>query len=253
MSPIGVGAVVFGCTLAGALLGIFFSTRLPAGHFDTDSRDVVKLVMGLIATMAALVLGLLISSAHSAYEAQEAELQQLGTQLYQIDRILFHLGPDANEARASLRRIVAADIARTWSNDHPGAASFAPAQERNEAENLFERIASLSPTTNFGRFGQSRALQLLASVGETRRLLTEQARTPLSWVFLAVLVSWLTLLFFGFGLFARFNATVVVALIAGALSVAAALFLILDMDQPYSGWMQISSAPLRDALKQMDE
>jgi hypothetical protein len=252
MSPIGIGTVVFGCAFGGALLGIFFRTRLPAEHSDTDTRDVVKLVMGLIATMAALVLGLLISSAHSAYEAQQAEMQQLGTQLYQIDRILAHLGPDAAEARATLRRVVAADIARTWSNEYSGA-EFAPSQERSEAENLLERIAGFSPTTNFARFGQSRALQLLASVGETRRLLTEQARTSLSGVFLAVLVSWLTLLFFGFGLFARFNATVVVALVAGALSVAAAIFLILDMNQPYSGWMQISSAPLRDALKQMGE
>jgi hypothetical protein len=253
MSPTGIGTVVFGCAFGGALVGIFLRARLPAAHLDADSRDVVKLVMGLIATMAALVLGLLISSAHSAYEAQEAEMQQLGTHLYQIDRILAHLGPDAAQARASLRRVVAADIARTWSKDHSGGSSFAPSQERTEAENLFEQIASLSPATNFGRFGQTRALQLLASVGETRRLLTEQARTSLSWIFLAVLISWLTLLFFGFGLFARFNATVIVALVAGALSVAAATFIILDMDQPYSGWMQISSAPLRDALKQMDE
>jgi hypothetical protein len=111
----------------------------------------------------------------------------------------------------------------------------------------------LSPTTNLERYGQSRALTLLSSIGETRRLLGEQAQGALSRLVLFVLVSWLTLLFFGFGLFARLNATVVVAYIAGALSVATACLLILDMNQPYSGWMQISSAPMREALREMNE
>jgi hypothetical protein len=253
MDPMGIGALVFGCTFSGALLGILFRAQLPAEHLDADSRDVVKLVMGLVATMAALVLGLLISSAHSAYEEQQGEVRQLGNDVYQIDRMLAHLGPDAAAARVSLHNVVAADVARTWSNDRAAATSFAPARERSEAEDLFERIANLSPTTNAERFGQTRALQLLASVGETRRLLTEQARTTLSWVFLIVLISWLALLFFGFGLFARLNTTVVVALAAGALSVAAAVFLILAMHQPYSGLMQISSAPLRDALRAINQ
>jgi hypothetical protein len=253
MSSAVIAALIFGCAFGGALFGIFLRGRLPAEHLDGDSKDVVKLVMGLIATLTALVLGLLISSAHSAYDAQAAEIQQLGVHVYQLDRILAHFGPDATEARAQLRRLVAADIERTWPDNRAAAALPTPVQMRTEGEQLFERIASLSPTTNLQRFGQSRALQLLASVGETRRLLNEQAQGSLSWLFLAVLVSWLTLLFFGFGLFAHFNTTVVVALVAGALSVAAASFLILEMNQPYRGWMQVSSAPLRDALKQMGE
>lgn len=253
MSSTVIAALIFGCAFGGALFGIFLRGRLPAEHLDGDSKDVVKLVMGLIATLTALVLGLLISSAHSAYDAQAGEIQQLGVHVYQIDRILAHFGQDATEARAQLRRLVAADIERTWPNDRAAAALSTPVQMRTEAEQLFERIASLSPTTNLQRFGQSRVLQLLASVGETRRLLNEQAQGSLSWLFLVVLVSWLTLLFFGFGLFAHFNTTVVVALVAGALSVAAASILILEMNQPYHGWMQVSSAPLRDALKQMGE
>jgi hypothetical protein len=253
MSSAVIAALIFGCAFGGALFGIFLRGRLPADHLDGDSKDVVKLVMGLIATLTALVLGLLISSTHSAYDVQAAEIQQLGVHVYQIDRILAHFGQDATEARAQLRRLVAADIERTWPQDRAGAALSTPVQERMEGEQLFERIASLSPTTNLERFGQSRALQLLASVGETRRLLNEQALGSLPWLFLAVLVSWLTLLFFGFGLFARFNSTVAIALAAGALSVAAATFLILEMNQPYRGWMQVSSVPLRNALKQMGE
>jgi hypothetical protein len=253
MSSTLTGLLVFTCTFGAAILGILLRARLPAHHLDGDSKDSVKLVIGLIATMAALVLGLLISSAHTAYDAQEAEIQQLGVHLYQLDRILVHFGSQATEARARLRNLVAADIARTWPEEQTKAAPNAAREVRGQAELLFEQIASLSATTNFERFGQSHALELLGSIGQTRRLLSEQAQGSLSWFILAVLMAWLTLLFFGFGLFARFNATVVVAFIAGALSVATACLLILDMNQPYRGWMQMSSAPLREALREMDE
>jgi hypothetical protein len=248
-----VAAVIFACTFGAALFGVFLRRRLPENHLDTDSADTVKLVMGLIATLTALVLGLLISSAHSAYNAQSTEVQQLGVHIYQIDRILAQFGQDATQPRALLRKVVAADIERTWRNGLAHAPSAAPLEARREAEQLFNQIASLSPTTNLQRFGQARVLELLTSVGETRRLLSEQAQVSLSWLFLIILAAWLTLLFFGFGLFARFNPTVIVALIAGAVSVAAAVFLILEMHQPYHGWMQVSSAPLRNALSQMNE
>jgi hypothetical protein len=246
-----ISLLAFGCTFCAALMAIFIKNRLPAHHLEGDSRELVKLVLGLIATMTALVLSLLISSAHSAYDAQESELQQLGVHLYQVDRILAHFGPEAVEERALLRRILAADIARTWPNDGEGAATYLSLSAQQEAERLFDGIASLSPKTDLQRFGQSRALQLLASAGETQRLLVTQARGSLSWPFLFVLVSWLTVLFFGFGIFARFNAMVIVSLVVGSLSVAGAIFLILEMNQPYAGWMQVSSAPLRDALAQM--
>jgi Na+/H+ antiporter NhaC len=252
MSSIAVAAIVFGCTFGGALIGIFIRVRLPDHHRDADSKDVLKLVMGLIATVAALVLGLLISSAKSSYDTQEAEVQQTGIHLLQLDRILARFGHDATEARGQLRRIVLCDIGRTWPNDGVGAATCEPLQSQREAEELFEWIASLSPKTDAQRLDQSRALQLLVSLWETQRLLDEQARGSLSWPFLLVLVFWLTVLFVGFGLFTRFNATVIAALLVGALSVAGAVFLILEMNRPYSGVMQISSAPIRNALTQMD-
>lgn len=217
---------------------------------EGDSKELIKLVMGLIATITALVLGLQISSAYSAYEAQEAELEQLSVHLYQVDRILDHFGPDARDTRDLLRRIVTADIERTWGGG--GAARFALLSIQKDSEKLFDAIASLSPKTDLQRFGQNRALQLLGTIGETRRLMVEQAQNALSMPFLIVLVSWLTILFFSFGLFARWNATVVVALFVGSTAVGGAVFLILAMSQPYQGWMQISEAPLREALTQLN-
>jgi hypothetical protein len=246
-----VGITAFGCTFGAAILAMLIRSRLPAHHLEGDSKEVVKLVMGLVATLTALVLGLLISSSYSAYNAQENELQQLGVHVYQLDRILARFGADAIQERELLRRIVAADIARIWPTEGVAGATYAPLAAQEEAEGLFDSIAGLSPKTDLQRLGQSRAVQLLMSIGETQRLLVEQAQEPLSWPFLLVLVSWLMVLFFGFGLCARPNATVAMALFAGSASVAAAILLILQMNQPYGGWMRLSSAPLRDALIQM--
>jgi hypothetical protein len=253
MSSTEIGLLVFACAFGAALLGIFLRQKLPPEHLEEDSKDVVKLVMGLVATMAALVLGLLISTANTSFNQQESEIQQLGVRLSQLDRILVQFGPEGAQARAMLRTLVAADLERTWPTDARKAAVYAPVHVRALAEQLYERIATLSPTSDLERLDQTRALGLLSSIGETRRLMSEQSQGSLSWHVLFVLVCWLVLLFFGFGLFARFNATVVAALLAGALSVATACLLILDMNQPYSGWVQISSAPLREALAQMSD
>jgi hypothetical protein len=201
--------------------------------------------------MAALVLSLLISSAKSSYDTQKAEVQQQGIHLLQLDRILARFGPDATEARNQLRRIVLADIGRTWPNDAVRVEAYEPLQAQKEGEELFQRIASLSPKTDAQRLDQSRALQLLVDLWETHRLLDEQAGEALSWPFLMILVFWLVVLFVGFGLFARLNGTVVAALLVGALSVAGAVFLIIEMNRPYRGVMRISSTPIRNTLTQM--
>src|SRR5271155_1947807 len=109
-----IAMVACGCTFSASLVAIYIRSRLPQHHMQGDSKELIKLVMGLIATITALVLGLQISSARSAYDAQQAELEQLGVHFYQIDRILTQFGADAQETRGLLRRIVTADIARTW-------------------------------------------------------------------------------------------------------------------------------------------
>jgi uncharacterized membrane protein len=246
-----VTLLVFGCTFGAALLAVLVRQRLPQHHVEGDSREVVKLVLGLMATLTALVLGLLISSAHAAYDAQDAELQQLSVHLYQLDRILAHFGPAAADERAQLRGIVAGDVARIWPANNVVRVHDSPIVAQQEFEDLFEGIGSLSPKGDLERVGQSRAIELLAAIGETRHILIAQSQGALSWPFLFILVSWMTILFFGFGLIARHNATVLAALFIGSLSVAGAILLILQMNQPYGGWIQVSSAPLRAALAHM--
>lgn len=248
MSSSVVALIVLGCTFVAALAGMALRVRLPERYLDEESRDVVKLVMGLIATVAALVLSLLIASAHTAYDRQESEVQQLGINLSALDRTLAHYGPETAEARALLREFVTAELDKIWPADQAAAPSKLAVSPRPEAEAFIDLILSLTPKTDAQRFGQTRALQLMADMGATRQLLYEQAGGSLSWPFFVVLVSWLVALFIGFGMFARFNAAVVTAILVGSLTVSGAIFLILEMSRPYSGTMQISSAPIRNAL-----
>jgi Na+/H+ antiporter NhaC len=114
-----------------------------------------------------------------------------------------------------------------------------------------DSIAKLSPTTEAQHFIQKRALEIIGAIRHTRALMLEQVNSSISWPFLAVLVFWISTLFVGFGLFARINATVIVALVIGAFSASSAIFLILELNHPYLGLMQISGTPLRNALAQI--
>jgi cytochrome bd-type quinol oxidase subunit 2 len=248
MSSALIAVLVFVFVFGGALAGV--AIRVPAHHQDAETKDVVKLVMGLVATIAALVLSLLIASAHSSYDIQESEVQQLGAQLVQLDEVFAHYGPETNDARAQLRRMVKIELARLWPDAGAARAATRPAQNYIPAEDLFGTVARLTPKSDDQRSAQARAVQLMTTMGTTIRLLHQQAGGSLSWPFFVVLVFWLVMLFAGFGLYARRNATVIAALFVGALTVAGAIFLILEMNRPYSGLMEISSAPIRDALAQ---
>jgi hypothetical protein len=251
MNSILISVIVFACVFAGALIGTFLHARLPEHHRDGDSREVIKLVMGLIATIAALVLSLLIASGHSSYDTQESEVRQLAAHLGLVDRMLANYGPETAGARALLRQIVTADMARIWPETGGGNANLPSFTDRVRGEDLFRMVAGLAPATDAQRFSQARALHTLTEMTNTRRLMSEQASGSLAWPFFVVLVFWLIVLFLGFGLFARFNATVFTAFFVGALSVGGAIFLILEMNSPYSGVMQISNAPMRHALDEL--
>jgi hypothetical protein len=250
VNSIAISIAVFAFTFAGAMIGLRLHAKLPASHLDESSKDVVKLVMGLVATISGLVLGLLISSAHRNYETQAQEVQQIGINIYQVDRTLEQFGPEASEARAALRRLIQTELDRASQVGALATALESPLEAQRSAIEVFNRVAALNARDNAQRFAQQRAMQLLNSLGETRLVLMEQARAAISWPFLVIVVFWLTVLFVGFGLFARPNPTIVVALFLGAMCVAGAIFLILEMNRPYTGIMQVSLEPIRNALVQ---
>jgi hypothetical protein len=222
--------------------------KLPDEHLASGSKDVVKLVMSLVATMAALVLSLLIASGSGSYQAQQTEVQSLSANVLLLDRLLSFYGPEAREPRERLHQGVAAIHDRIWPPSDARTTDFDPIATQDVTNLFVDSLQRLSPKTDSQSNLKSQAMQVAQSLGQTRLLMFEQSGSSISWPFLTVLVFWMSMLFLGFGLFTRFNLTVSVALFIGAISVAGGIFLILGLNEPYQGFMRISDAPLRNAL-----
>jgi hypothetical protein len=243
MSPIATSLVVFGCVFGGALVGTALRRSLPEHHLSGETKDVIKSSIALIGTMSALVLGLLVASAKGTYDTQKDELTSLAAKVSLLDRVLSHYGPEADDARRLLRTAVDATVARL----SEGVGGATPQQ----GQAVYDAVLGLSPKTDVQKSLQSEAQGLLGSIAETRSLMLAQRGSSIAFALLVVVVFWLTLNFVSFGLFAKPNVTATAALVLAALSVAGAMFLILEMDQPYGGLIHITAAPLRDALAQM--
>ena len=251
MASIAVAAIAFVCIFGGAVLGMFLRALLPDNHLSADSKDVVKMAMGLVATMAALVLGLLTASAKGEFDLQTGELQQAAAKIIQLDRALANYGPEAGPLRDALKRLIAFRLQVTWPEEGAGSAKDAPGDTFQPGEHVLDGIHRLAPQTDTQRESLSTAMQISRDLLSARWLMFAQAASPLPRPFLVMLVLWLSVLFGSFGLFAPRNATVLTALLICAIAVASSIFLILEMNQPLAGLIKISSAPLRYALSQL--
>ena len=248
MSAMAISWIAFACIFGGAFLGMFLRSRLPGHHLSGDTKDVVRLGTGLIATLSALVLGLLIGSANSTYEAQNSQVKQLTANIVLLDRTLALYGPETDSLRNLLRRAVAILADRIWRADGTDSGKAEPFEASDAALSFYDQIQKLSPRSEAQRSFQARAIEASTDLAKARLLLFANAGGGIPMPFLVVLVSWLTILFASFSLFAASNATTIAALGIFALSAAASIFLILELGEPFSGLMMIPEEPLRNAL-----
>jgi hypothetical protein len=253
VSSLEVGLATFICVFSGALLGMLLRNVLPAHHLADESKEVVRLGIGLIATTAALVLGLLIASAKSTFDTQSTEVKQMAANLLLLDRTLAHYGSETNEIRDTIRRAIAFRLALTWPEDGTPAGRLDAPETTPTVESVEAGVRDLSPRNDGQRWLQSRALQLIGDLEQTRWLLFGGVGNSIPIPFLVVLIFWVSFIFLTFGLFAPRNGTVIGVLIVAALSIAASAFLIVELDTPFEGLMKISSAPLRFTLSHLGQ
>jgi len=249
MSSIASDSIVFAVVFGGALLGMFLRRLLPQNHLSDESKGIVMIAMGLVATMTAIVLGLLISSAKSSFDELSHEMTGMSSDLILLDRTLALYGTETKEARDLLRSAAAHTLDLMELKESAAPAHLAISNR--DTDSIFEKIQGLSPKEDMQRSLKSEALSILREMRKTRWLMYEQQANSISMPMLVILVLWLTVLFISFGLYAPTNATVVTSLLVSALSVSCAVFLILELYEPYKGLIRISSAPLRTALKQL--
>jgi hypothetical protein len=248
MRPLLMATLSFACIFGGALLGTFLHYRLPEHHLDADTKDIVRLGAGLIATIAALVLGLLISSANSTFGSQSGQVKQLTADFVLLDNLLALYGPECDPARRMLRQGIEPLADRIWHESSSGSAKAEPFEASAMASSFETVLLGLSPNNETQRIIKSQALGANADLARTRLQLYANAGSSLPMPFLVVLISWLTIIFASYSLFAKKNALSIAALGIYALSASASIFLILELSQPFSGLMQISAEPLRSAL-----
>jgi hypothetical protein len=234
--------------LGGAALGFSLRPRLPQHHLSSESLDVVKVGTGLMATLAALVIGFLVASANTSLRTKTDEVQQLAADIVILDRTLRLYGPETQRARDLMRELLVSAVDRIWKTRGglPTATVTPPTTAR--FEQVQELLINLAPATEAQRFLRARALQLSDRILQTRWLLQEQTEGSIPMAFLVILLLWLIGIATSLGLFAPRNGTVRAVIAIYAFSVASAVFLILSMDRPFGGILRISEAPMRSAI-----
>ena len=253
MNPTLIGIIVFACTLGGVLLGMWLRTVLPEQHLNNESRDTVRLGAGLIATMTALVLGLVTASAKSSFDTMSTTVKTTAVDILTFDRLLARYGSETREIRGTLQDITASRVDMIWPEGSSRPTVVDPLGTAAAAEGIADRVRGLMPRDDSQRALQSQALALIESVLRTRWLVYASGGSSIPLPFLVVLLFWLTITFASFGLFAPRNITVISVLFVCALSVGGAVFLIAEMDGPFDGVLKVSAEPMRYTLLHLNK
>jgi hypothetical protein len=246
MSSLALSAIIFALVLGGILLGAWLRKKLPHHHLKQDAQDVVRLGVGLIGTIAALVLGLMIASAKSSFDTQSGQVKQITANVILVDHLLTEYGAETLPIRRQLREVMIGFAARLWQEKQTNTTR--PFETNSAAEQVYMEIQALAPQTELQKSLQARAVQIATDVAQLRLLLFAENDNAIPTPFIAVLTIWLIIIFASFSLFAELNPTTFCFLALFALSASGALYLILELSQPFAGLMEIPSAPLRDAL-----
>ena len=245
MTALTIAAITFVCAFGSAVIGAYVRDRLPAPHLSKESQDVVRLAMGLIATMTAVLLGLVTTAARSTFDANDTAIRNSAVNILTLDRHLARYGPETKPTRDLLRSVLVFQVETTWPAE--GRSHNVAALPTPKVEEIENQIFHLSPVTEAQRWFKDKALGLSQEVLKIRWWVFASGGA-IPQVFIVVVIFWLSVTFGSFGLYAPRNATVVSVLFIAAMSVAAALFLIVELDGPFDGVIRVSGGPLRFAI-----
>jgi hypothetical protein len=248
MSPPIVGLITFLVILSGIMAGLALGEHLPPHHTSAQTKSVVSVSMAIVGTISALVLGLLVSNANSSFTARAGEVTALSAEIVRLNHFLHRYGSEAEPARDTLRR-----FAESKTDDLFPAASGATIRVDNPTTNelldqVEDMLLALHPADPHQQWLQTQSVQIAADIGATRWLLAQQSGQGTPAAFLILVVFWLTLLFASFALFAPHNLTARLALVFCAFAVSGGVEMILELEQPFAGMVQISPVPMHAAV-----
>src|SRR5271163_4870667 len=244
--------VVAAATLGAGLLGVYVQSRLPDEHKSDAVRGTIGQVAGLVTLLLALVMGTVIGVSYSFFATQKAELETLSAQILQLDMALAQYGPETQPIRAKLKESVERAYESIWGDGQADPGLLTVAGPMAAAQGFNTALAALEPKTDGQKAALAKATTYGGLVTQSRILMSLQlAGHPILWPLLGVMLFWALALFFAIGLSSRVNAAAVTALAFGALSVAFALFLILELAQPYAGVAKVTPGALQAAIESM--
>jgi len=252
MTPVAIGLLAFLAMAGGTWLGMRLRDALPEHHLSAESKEAVRLGMALIASLTALVLGLVIATAKSAFDEQNSAVRHAAADILTLDRVLADYGPETQACRDGIHRLVDMQLDHIWGE----ASRSMPADSvpgTRAIEGVDAALRLLTPQNDSERELQARALSISDDIQEARWLRLESGDAPIPTPFLVIIVFWLTVLFWSFGLFAPSNVTVKAVFGLCALSAGAAIYLILELEHPFDGIVKVSSEPMHYTLSHLGE
>lgn len=247
MSPLATAAVVMAATFSAALLGIAVQRWIPAQHRENETKDTVRIAIGTIAALTALVLGLSTSSAKVGFDLACRNLHDSTIDLIMVDRLLARYGDEATGLRHDIQELVRRRLGWLADLTAQGEDAYNPLSGAAMVEGVADRIHDLEPRDARQQALKERLVALAEAALRSRWSLAAEQDNRVPPLFLVAVGSWLVIMFFSYGLFARWNATVLVALLACALSASIAVFLIMELERPFSGFIRVPAAGLRRA------
>lgn len=251
MSSLEISLIAFSCLFGSALFGLLLAAKLPQHHLDSHSKEAIKIGAGLIATLTALVLGLLVSSAKSSYDSMNEELTQASATLIVLDRVLAKYGDETKPIREMLKQNLIFAHEQIWPSEARAKTNLQAVEKKKGMEAVRDKIMDLKPQNDKQRALLQEAEAVSTDLSHSRWLLIEHERGVLPTPFLVVLVFWLAVFFITFGLLSPVNGTIVSLMFVCTVSVAGAIFLILELNTPLEGMIKISDAALLKALQHL--
>ena len=251
MNSIMASLLVAACIFAGGLTGLYLNSILPERHLTRETQDVIKLGIGMLSVLASLVLGLLIATAKTSYDSTDRAIRSYAAELALLNEVLRDYGGDASVAHGLLRSYTVRLLEDGWPKGEGRPAILEDEETRLLLEHVREAIRDLKPIDDGQRSLQVQAIDVNFNLLRERWLLIEQQGPSVQRVVLVILVSWVMVIFASFGMNAPRNSTILIAFLICSLAIGGAIFLILEMDRPLDGVMQISSWPMENALAHM--
>ena len=246
MIHIVIGLSSFAPIFGGALIGLFARTRLPGHHLSTETQSVVTVSVAVIGTLAALVLGLMISAANSSFSKRSDEIREISLQVIRMERNLRRYGPEAGDARAKMRAWATIKLEQVSPNKDQLPPT--PEQGIETLESVQDALLVLTPSDERQKYLRTLCLTLSSNLIYERWALEQHAGHSIPVPFLVLLIFWLAIVFASFGLFAPSNATTIVALFLCSVAISSGIYLIEELDTPLSGLIRVPFDSMRQAL-----